>query len=101
MAISDLKIEGYDQIATGYRRVLSLQVNEVPLELGGSNQVVQIELLKADCQSKIAVHFESVAGLEIASLHPGTTCLLQIHSVVDAQLEGIRYRVFNGEQDFA
>ena len=100
MAISDSKIEEYYRLRPGYLPVLSLQITQIPFELGEPSQVVQIEMLRPNSLSKLAIQFSGVADLEIARLHPGTMCLLQIASVVHAQLEGIRYQVFNGEQDF-
>ena len=57
-------------------------------------------MLKPNSLSKLAIQFSGVVDLKVARLHPGTMCLLQIASVVHAQLENIRYQVFNGEQDF-
>ena len=48
---------------------------------------------------RLAIQFYGVLELKIDRLHPGSICRPQILSVADAQMEGIRYRIFNGEQD--
>jgi hypothetical protein len=99
MATSDPKINDYDRLQLGDLRVLSFQITQVPFELGESSQAVQIELLRRDCLRKIAIQFSNVVELKIADLHPGVNCRLYIVSIADAQMDGIRYLVFNGEQD--
>ena len=71
----------------------------VPFELGEPSQAIQIEMLKPNSLNKLTIQFSGVVDLKIANLHPGSNCLLQITSVADDQMEGIRYRVFNDEQD--
>lgn len=48
---------------------------------------------------RIAI-FTGLRELRLADLHPGSHRILKVLSVIQAQLEGIRYRVFNMEQDF-
>jgi hypothetical protein len=68
--------------------------------MGEPRQSVHLELLKERCSGKIALKFTGVQDLKIQRIHPGTTCHLEIVSVVNEQLEGLRFRVFNDEQDF-
>src|ERR1700677_3385819 len=100
MAISDSKIEEYYRLRPGYLPVLSLQITQIPFELGAPSQAAQIEMLKPNSLSKLVFQFSGVVDFKVARLHPGTMCLLQVALVVHSQLEGIRYQVFNGEQDF-
>jgi|HubBroStandDraft_2_1064218.scaffolds.fasta_scaffold41358_2 hypothetical protein len=47
-----------------------------------------------------ALRFTGVQDLKIERIHPGTMCHLEIVSIVNDQLEKLRFRVFNDEQDF-
>ena len=99
MKASGTKIEDYERLKLGYLPVLTFQVSQVPFELGNPSQAVRVELLRASPSRRLTIQFSNVVELEIDRLHPGSNCLLQIASLAEAQLEGIRYRVFNGEQD--
>ena len=46
------------------------------------------------------ITFTGIQDLKLSNLHPGTKRQLEIISVIPDQLEGLRYRVFNIEQDF-
>ena len=62
---------------------------------------MRVDLLKGDCSGRIALEFAGVQDLKIERIHPGMTCHLEIVSIMDRQLEGLRFQVFNGEpQDF-
>ena len=84
----------------GFLRVLSVHIEQVPCELGEPRQIICLELLNKNCSGKIALKFTGVHDLKIERVHPGITCGLQIVSVADGQLEGLRFYVFNPEQDF-
>ena len=99
MPTSDSKIADYYRKNLGFLSVLSLQISQVPSELGDHSQSVHLELLRTEPLRKVTIRFSAVVQLKIADLHPGTKCLLQIESTADAQMENIRYRIFNGEQD--
>jgi hypothetical protein len=49
----------------------------------------------------VSLTFTGLRELRLSDLHPGSVCLLNISSVAQDQMEGIRYRVSNGEQDLA
>ena len=65
---------------------------------GSANQSLTLELLKGE--QTVSLIFTGLRELRLADLHPGSHCILKVLSVIQAQLEGIRYRVFNMEQDF-
>jgi hypothetical protein len=80
--------------------VLAIHIEQVPFEVGEPCQSICLELLNEHGSGKTLLKFTGVQDLEIQRIHPGTTCLLDIVSVVDDQLEGLRFRVFSVEQDF-
>jgi hypothetical protein len=65
---------------------------------GSANQSLTLELLKGE--QTVSLIFTGLRELRLADLHPGSHCILKVLSVIQDQLEGIRYRVFNMEQDF-
>jgi hypothetical protein len=89
----------YRSMKLGYLRILALKVTQIPFELGESSQSVCVELLKNDLSGKLCISFRGVQMLRIANIHPGSLCFLEIVSLAGHQLEGIRYQVFNPEQD--
>jgi hypothetical protein len=65
---------------------------------GSANQSLTLELLKGE--QTVSLIFTGLRELRLADLHPGSHCILKVLSVIEDQLEGIRHRVFNMEQDF-
>jgi hypothetical protein len=94
------RLEDYRRMELRHLPVLAVNIGQIPLAMGEPRQSVHLELLKERCSGKIALKFTGVQDLKIERIHPGTTCHLEIVSVVNEQLEGLRFRVFNDEQDF-
>ena len=84
----------------GYLSVLTIDIEQVPSEIGEPRQSIFLELLKKRSSGRIALRFTGVQDLKIERIHPGTVCHLEIVSVAADQLEGLRFQVFNDEQDF-
>ena len=80
--------------------VLTLDIEQVPPDIGEPRQSILLVLLKERCSGRITLRFTGVQDLKIESLHPGTLCHLEIVSVAADQLEGLHFQVFNDEQDF-
>ena len=80
--------------------VLSVHIEQVPYQIGEPRQSLGLELLRENCSEKIAMKFSGVQDLRIEDIHPGTICRLEIASVANDQLEDLRFRVYNDEQDF-
>lgn len=99
MSAADSRIEKHNSVTTEHLRVLALHIQQTPFELGEASQMVTVELLKKNLSEKISVTFSGVQTLRVANLHPGCLCRLNITSVTGEQLEGLRYRVYNLEQD--
>ncbi len=99
MSTADSRIEKYNAVATEHLRVLALHIQQTPFELGQTNQIVTLELLKKNLSEKILVTFTGVQSLCVADIHPGCLCCMNIRSVIEDQLEGLHYRVYNTEQD--
>ena len=99
MTAVDAKIVEYRRRHGGYLRILEACIHQVPYELGESRQSLVISLLEEDHAHKLSTRFTNVVQLKIDQIHPGCSCHLQIVSVAADQLEGLRYHVFNDEQD--
>ena len=80
--------------------LLSVHIEQVPFQIGEPRQSICVELLREDCAGKARLKFTGVQNLKIERIHPGTICDLEVISVGDDQLEGLRFQVFNNEQDF-
>jgi len=93
---SDAKIEKYHALKLGYLPVVALTIRHSVPPTGHAQSLV-LELLKGE--QTVALTFTGLRQLRLADLHPGSHCLLEVSSVAQDQLEGIRYRVFNTEQD--
>ena len=93
------KIDAYYRSARGYSRILSFTIGH-RFDLDESTQSVTLDLLIAASGRTVRLVFERVQSLEIARIHPGTSCHLSIKSIAKDQLEGLGYEVFKGEQDF-
>lgn len=94
------RLENYRRRQLGHLRVLAIHIDQTPSEIGEPHQSVRIELLKESGSEKLALSFIGVVELGIKRIHPGISCHLEIASVANDQLEGLRFRVFNCEQDF-
>ena len=92
------KIDEYRENHLGYLRLLGLSIDQVPQELGRAELSLTIEVLAKD-GTLLSTQFTGVQQLRIGGVTPECSCYLQIASVAADQLEGLRYKVFNGEQD--
>jgi len=61
------------------------------------SQSLTLELMKGE--QIVSLAFTGLRQFRLADLSPGSHCLLKIVSVAQDQMEGIRYRVSNIEQD--
>lgn len=94
---SDEKVQRYESLMLGYLPIVSLTIRHTIPPTSQSGQSLTLELLKRD--RIVSLTFTGLKDLRLADLGPGRSCLLRIASMAQDQLEGIRYRVFNGEQD--
>ena len=97
MSEIDIKIEKYLAMKLGYLPVMALTVRHTDPDTAQSCQSLTLELLKGE--QIVTLAFSGLRQLRIADLHPGSSCILDIKSVAHDQMEGLRYRVFNLEQD--
>ena len=95
----EAKIDAYYRCVRGCSRVLTLTVNHL-LELDEPRQKVTLDLLDDESDRAVRLSFEGVQSLRIGNIHQGITCYLSIRSIAEDQLEGLKYEVHNGEQDF-
>ena len=96
---TDPKIEAYRKRHSGYLRLLSLRIEQVPPELGEPEQSLTVELLSKNRVQVLPTRFMGVQQLRVERVVPACTCCLEIVPVRSYQLEGLNYHVFNGEQD--
>jgi hypothetical protein len=94
------RLENYRRMRLEHLRVLTIDIEQVPSELGEPRQSISLLLLKERCSGRIALRFTGVQDLKIESIHPDTVCRLEIVSVAADEPEGLRFQVFNDEQDF-
>jgi hypothetical protein len=94
------RLDTYRSLNLGLRQVVAFQIEQVPFEIDDPSQTIRLELLGEDRSGKIELKFTGVQDLKLEGIRPGTTCLLEIVPIMDDQLEGLRFRVFNVEQDF-
>ena len=94
---TDAKIEKYEALRLGYLPVAALTIRHTIPPTSHASQSLTLELLKGE--QTVSLRFTGLQQLRLENLGPGSSCLLTILSVVQDQWEGIRYRVFNGEQD--
>jgi hypothetical protein len=95
--MKDAKVENYAGLRLGYLPVAALTIRQIVSPTSHSSQSLTLELLKGE--KIIRLDFTDLRQLRLADLHPGSICFLNIVSVADHQMEGIRYQVFNDEQD--
>jgi hypothetical protein len=93
----DAKIEKYHATKWGYWPVAALAIRHSIDQAGQGSQSLTLELLRDE--RLVSLRFTGLRQLQLADLHPGSHCLLEILSVAKDQWEGVRYRVFNIEQD--
>jgi len=96
---SDGKIEKYQALGLGSLPVTALSIQQTVPQVGGAHQSLCLQLLAAGDHTVILT-FSGLRQLRFGELHPGSVCSLNISSITDAQMEGLRYRVSNREQDF-
>jgi hypothetical protein len=94
---TDAKVEKYEALRLGYLPVAALTIRHTIPPTSHAGQSLTLELLKAE--QTVLLRFRGLQQLRLADLGPGSLCLPTILSVAQDQWEGIRYRVFNGEQD--
>jgi hypothetical protein len=95
--MNDAKVEEYEGLRLGYLPVAALTIRQTFPPTSESSQSLTLELLKGE--QTIRLEFTGLRQFRLADLHPGSLCLLNISSVASDQMEEMRYRVFNGEQD--
>jgi hypothetical protein len=59
-----------------------------------------LELLNDGLLETVMLEFSGLRQLQLADLHPGSRCHLDISPVASDQMEGLAYCVSNVEQDF-
>ena len=91
---SDVKVERYQAARLGYLPIVALAVRHTVPPFG--SQSLTLELMKGE--RIISLAFTGLRQFRLADLSPGSHCLLNILSIAQDQMEGIRYRVFNEEQ---
>ena len=94
---TDAKIERYEALRLGYLPILAVTICHALPPASGSGQSLILELLKGE--QTVSFTFTGLRQLRLADLDPGKSCLLTISSVAQDQMDRIRYRVFNIEQD--
>jgi hypothetical protein len=94
---TDAKIEKYEALRLGYLPVVALTIRHTIPPTSHACQSLTVELLRGE--QTVSLRFTGLQQLRLENLGPGSSCLLTILSVAQDQWEGIRYRVFNGEQD--
>src|ERR1041385_884455 len=95
----DSAIENYRQMKLGVRRVVDLSIRQVVPEMGNAEQSLKLELSGEASSKNIVLEFLGLRQLQLAELHPGSVCYLEISPIASSQMEGLRYRVSNLEQD--
>ena len=94
---TDAKLEKYEALRLGYLPIVAVTIRHTIPPTNRSGQSLTLELLKGE--QTVTLNFSGLRELQMAHLHPGSLCLLNILSVAQDQMEGLRYRVFSGEQD--
>ena len=97
MSQVDARIEKYRAIGLGSLPITTLEIQQTVPQLGDARQSLSLRLLTGE--QTVVLAFSGLRQLRLADLHPGSLCRLYITSVADAQMEGVRYRVSNDEQD--
>lgn len=96
----DLRLEAYRKMSQSYLAVMSLTVRQFSVESNELRQSVEVELGDERNKELLYLSFAGVRDLRISDLRPGVKCRLEITRIEDRQLESLRYRVHNIEQDF-
>jgi hypothetical protein len=84
-------------MALGSLPVAALTIRQVVPRSGEALQSLTLELQRDE--QTVVLTFSGIRQFRLADLHPGSLCILNISSVAPAQMEGLRYRVSNKEQD--
>lgn len=90
------KIEKFEALGLGHGPIVALTIRHTFPPASQPSQSLTLELLKSD--GTVSVTFIGVRELRLADIDPNP-CVLKILSVSQDQWEGIRYRVFNMEQN--
>jgi hypothetical protein len=80
--------------------VLALSIRQSLMPESGTQQMLTLELAPDDFSESISLTFANVHQLQIADLHPGRACYLNIRPMASRRWDGIRYKVHSLEQDF-
>ena len=94
---TDAKVEKYEALRLGYLPIVALTIRHTIPPGCQMSQSLTLELLRGE--KTVSLKFTGLRQLRLANLGPGSSCLMNISSVAQDQWEGVRYRVFNGEQD--
>ena len=93
----DAKVEKYEALRLGYLPVAAMTIRQTIPPTSHASQSLTLELQKGE--QTVTLRFTGLQELRLADLGPGSSCFLKILPVVQDQWEGIRYRVFNEEQN--
>jgi hypothetical protein len=97
----DLRIGTYRQaVKSRFIRVLAVSIRHNLMPELGTQQTLTLELAPDDLSESISLTFANVHQLQIADLHPGCACYLNILPIASRQWEGIRYKVHSLGQSF-
>jgi hypothetical protein len=94
---TDVKIEKFEALRLGYGPIVALAIRHTLPPASRPGQSLTLELLKGE--QTVSLTFTGLRDLRLADLGPSSLCVLRVLSVVQDQWEGVRYRVFNMEQD--
>jgi hypothetical protein len=98
MTERDSQIETYRKLNRGHLSVQSLLVRQFSAD-GEVSQSIEV-VLGDELEDTLVYVFTGIRDLRIADLHPGVKCKLEIVNIASRQFEGLKYQVFNGDQDF-
>jgi hypothetical protein len=97
MSQVDVRIEKYRAIGLGSLPVTAFEIQQTVPQLGEALQSFSLRLLTAE--QTVILAFSGLRQLRLADLNPGSLCSLNISTVADAQMEGLRYRASNTQPD--
>jgi hypothetical protein len=93
------QIEAFRKLQLGYLPVIGLTIRQPINESGEFVQSITLELARTELSASVTLLFSGTRDLRLVDFRPGIRCLLEITDETSAQLEGIRFRVHNAEQD--
>ena len=71
----------------GFRRVVNLSIQQVVPEMGDAQQSLKLELLGEASSKNIVLEFLDLRQLQLADLHAGSLCCLEISPIASRQME--------------